>query len=155
VETIGTLDRYLAAGCHRQRKRRTQGGGGPPPTDGRPAVPFLHPARDTVVRNQARTMLQVKPLKDGRVRNATREWETEAQDDSYILEARGHSTRPSGSQVLHRAGEVSDWILWRSRPPPRRKKRRPKHWHRKGTKMMAVHLDRLASYQGTARDERP
>jgi hypothetical protein len=49
--------------------------------------------------------------------------------------------------------EVSYWKLWRRRPPPKRK-RHQKH-SRREKMMMVVHLDRLAAYQGTARDERP
>jgi hypothetical protein len=46
--------------------------------------------------------------------------------------------------------EVSDWILWKGQSPPKRKKR-----PRKRTKIMVVHLNRLAPNQGTTRDERP
>jgi hypothetical protein len=49
--------------------------------------------------------------------------------------------------------EVSDWTLWRGRYPSKRYKRCPKHRPRKRTKIMVVHLDRLAPYQGTTQDE--
>jgi hypothetical protein len=39
--------------------------------------------------------------------------------------------------------KVTDWILWMGWPPPRRKKRRPKHSYWK--RMMVVQLDQLAS----------
>jgi hypothetical protein len=53
-----------------------------------------------------------------------------------------------------RLRKVSDWPLWRGRIPPKRKKRRPKHSPRNPRiKMVVVHLDQLAPYQGTARDE--
>jgi hypothetical protein len=41
-----------------------------PPTEGLPAMPFLHYARDAVIRDQARTVLQEEPLKDGCSRRA-------------------------------------------------------------------------------------
>jgi hypothetical protein len=50
--------------------------------------------------------------------------------------------------------EVNDWTLWRGRPPPEQKKKRPKYNPRKRTKMILVHLNRLAPNQGTARVER-
>jgi hypothetical protein len=51
--------------------------------------------------------------------------------------------------------EVSDWRLWRGRPPPKRNKRRPKNSPGERTKMMMVHIDRLAPHQGSSRDEWP
>jgi hypothetical protein len=41
--------------------------------------------------------------------------------------------------------KVSDWTMWGSRYPLKRKKRRPKHGPQE--KMMMVHLERLAPYQ--------
>jgi hypothetical protein len=73
-ETIETLedgywDRPLAVERLRQPKKRTQGDGGSRKKlvaiRRRPAVPFLRHARDTVVRDDARTMLFAEPLKDG------------------------------------------------------------------------------------------
>jgi hypothetical protein len=53
-----------------------------------------------------------------------------------------------------RLRKVSDWTLWRGRPLPKRKERRPKRspWKRR---MTMVNLDLLTSDQATARDEQP
>jgi hypothetical protein len=78
------------------------------------------------------------------------------QRDFY--EALGQSI---GLEVTKRAVEfsirlqkMSDWTLWRGRPPPKRKKRSPKHSPRK-SRMVVVHPDQLAPYQGTTWDKRP
>jgi hypothetical protein len=73
VETIEVLEdrywgRHPAVGRLQQPKKRTQGDGGSwkklAAIRRRLAVPFLHRARDTVFRDQARTMY-AEPLKDG------------------------------------------------------------------------------------------
>jgi hypothetical protein len=118
--------------------------------DGWPTVPFLYCTRDVVVRDLARQPATASAA--------------EARDMSYVWEARRHYMRPSDKltswEVVKRIvrsstglQEVSEWTLWRGQPPLKQKKRRPKHSPR--TKMMVVHLDGLASYQGTARYEWP
>jgi hypothetical protein len=76
VVTVGALkdrygERHLAVGRPRQRKKRIQamvgrGKSWPPPADEWPAVTSLNGVRDMVVRDQAETMSQGEPLKDGR-----------------------------------------------------------------------------------------
>jgi hypothetical protein len=76
VETIKALeDRYGNQRLTVRRRgwlnKRTQGHGGSRQklaTDGWPAMPYLHPASNKVVRDQARTMLYMEPLKDGHSR---------------------------------------------------------------------------------------
>jgi hypothetical protein len=79
VKTVRALkerygDRHLAIGCCRQLKKQTQGNGGfwkKLATTHRwlSRCPlFLHGVRDTLMRDQAGTVLQEEPLKDGRLR---------------------------------------------------------------------------------------
>jgi hypothetical protein len=89
METVGELvnrywDRHLALRRRRQLRKLTLDDGGFRKKLGAAcrrmtAMPFLHGLRDTVVRDQAGTVLQEAPLKDGRsrgddgrARNATR-----------------------------------------------------------------------------------
>jgi hypothetical protein len=182
VETVGALeDRYrdqnLDIGRRRQPKKRTRGDGGcrqklvaargqltrraiPAPRKGR----HQGPVRNNVARgaHNGRT-LEIRRWKGPECNNEIKDRGARRQIRLGSEGALNKTVRQTlGQEVAKRAVEffiglleVSDWTLWRGRPPPKRKNIRPKHSPRKRTKMMTVYLDRLASYQGTARDGQP
>jgi 5-methylcytosine-specific restriction endonuclease McrA len=55
--------------------------------------------------------------------------------------------------ISMRSRKVSDWTLWRGRPPPKR--RRDIETQPSEKRTMMVHLEGLASSEGTSRDKRP
>jgi hypothetical protein len=84
-----------------------------------PAVLFLNCTRDIAIENLAAHL--------------TMGSEDEVRDRGYIWKVRGHSMGPSNKiielEVVKRMvgfsiglWKVSDWRLWRSRPPPKQKK---------------------------------
>jgi hypothetical protein len=136
----------------------------PPTAEEWPAVPPLHRARDTVVRDQADKILQ-EPLKDGRARNATMEQSTEAQETAATSEEGEdiwhdlqEGRRPGGckasSRDFHRVAE-REWLDIVEDSAPSETEEETLKAQPSEKMIMVVHLDRLAPYQGTARDEWP
>jgi hypothetical protein len=91
------------------------------------AVPFLHDARDTVVRDQARTMLQKVPRKNGR-------WAREFGGNQGLKErlrlgSKGNVNETLRLKVAREKLGLSSGLknkcqaLWRSRPLLKRKER--------------------------------
>jgi hypothetical protein len=182
VETVGTLkdryrDQHLAIGRRRQLKKRTQGDGGSlqklAAARGRltrRAIPAPHkgrhqgPVRDSVARgaNNGRTLEMRRrkvpecnsEMKDLGARRQMR-LGSEGAFNKTVRQTLGQEVAKRSVEFFIAQQEVSHLTLWRGRPPPKLKNRRPKNSPRKITKMMMVHLDRLASYQGTAQDEQP
>jgi 5-methylcytosine-specific restriction endonuclease McrA len=70
-----------------------------------------------------------------------------------IQQDRQADSRTGGREVSSRISiglrKVNDWTSWRSRPPSETKEETSK------AQSSVVHPDRLAPYQGTARDEKP
>jgi hypothetical protein len=83
-------------------------------------MPFLHHLRDTVIRDQAGTVLYKEPLKDehlGRDVGSKRAFNKTVRQ-TFELEVMKRVVRISIG-----LWEVSDWTFWRGRPPLKRKKR--------------------------------
>jgi hypothetical protein len=129
VETIGALkdlygDHHLAIGRCWQLTKQTRamvgpGRSWPLPADGWPAVLLLHRTRDSIIRDQARTVLYAEPLRNrlsrrdvGPSRNATMAEETEAWNSSYAREARRHFMRPLGKPSGWRLGSAPLGLPW-------------------------------------------
>jgi hypothetical protein len=102
-------------------------------------MPFLHGVRDTVIRDQAGTLLQEEPRKDGRSGRDNRrvrrqEWNKgpRFKEQLHLRKERTFGRifgktigleivkRRVGSSVRIRKTSVK--TLWRSRPMPKRKK---------------------------------
>jgi hypothetical protein len=168
VVTIGALedqydDWHLSVEHHRQPKKRTQGDG--------ESRKNLAAARRQMTRRAVPARRKGRSHKDPTVEKRRRkgpECNNGIRNRSASQQLRLRKERTSGRifrktvelEIEKRIvwpstglREVSDWTFRRSLPPPKRKKRRQNHNPRKRTKMMMVHLDRLALYQGNARDE--
>jgi hypothetical protein len=144
VETVGALvdkygDRHLAVErCSRGGPRAIVGPGRSwlLPKDGWPTVPFLQRARDMVFRDQAGTVLYEESLIDEHseecraqpgCNNDIRDWGQKEQLHLGSKRAINKTVRQTFElEVVKRVvgipiglPEVSDWTLWRGRPPLR------------------------------------
>jgi hypothetical protein len=141
LETIGSLeDRYLVVKRRRRSEKRTQGNSGSRQklaADRRRLTPRAVPALCKKSSRRGR----FKTAGNG-IRGRSRSKELRLGNKKTLYEALEQTL---DSEVVKRAvgisiglRKMSDWTSWRSRPPPKRKKRRQKHSPRK--KEMAVRL---------------
>jgi hypothetical protein len=180
VENIGVLkdgygNRHLAVGRRRQPKKRPGGGPRKKLATGRRrmtrrAVPAARMGRchkgPTVEKRRRKKRTNDYNVRDalkGRTSlnfsNGTRgrglKQELRLESKRTLYEALGQThelevvKRVIGISIGLR--KVSDRTLWRVRPLPKRKTSKAQLQEKK---RIVVHLDRLAPYQGTARDER-
>jgi hypothetical protein len=96
-------------------------------------VPFLHRARDTVVRELYEEHLKKRRLAQPECNNGIRDRDLKGQLRLGSKRAFNKTTRQAfGLEVVKGVvgisiglREVSDWTLWMGKTPPKRKKRLP------------------------------